>query len=181
VSFIIGPATGWFRGIFEQAWSCVVAIGIVEVKSFKLSTDNKEVVVAGRGRYVGDFEIAIDVACLDGFIDVLTAAKNALGPVTSSRDRNAASGLQNDSAATAAPGAVKFAVPKNCTVTADMRAGLALLVLNHRLDNQQGYAFPPEGAAKVANLLAQVSDRLLAERQTVPASHNGSDAKASEP
>jgi hypothetical protein len=40
--------------------------------------------------------------------------------------------------------------------------GLVMLVFNHRLENQRGYALPPDAAKQVAGRLATSADTVLA-------------------
>jgi hypothetical protein len=48
-------------------------------------------------------------------------------------------------------------------VTADTSGrGLVLLILNHRLENQEGYALSPDAAKHVAGGLTKSADALLA-------------------
>jgi hypothetical protein len=50
-------------------------------------------------------------------------------------------------------------------VTADPKGrGLVMLVFNHRLENQRGYALPPDAAKQVAGRLATSADTVLAAR-----------------
>ena len=60
-------------------------------------------------------------------------------------------------------------------MTADTSGrGLVLLILNHRLENQEGYALTPDAAKQVAGGLTKSADALLASR--VPAT-SSIDAK----
>ncbi|MBR1145112.1 hypothetical protein [Bradyrhizobium sp. AUGA SZCCT0431] len=142
-----------------------MAIRISEVKSSRLSDDKKEVIVGGSGKYIGDVELKIARECLDDFIDALVSARGTLGstlPVAvPSADsavvpkRNALSGGN--------PNEVKFEIPKTFAVTADTEGrGLVLLILNHRLENQEGYALSPDAARQVAGGLTKSADALLA-------------------
>jgi hypothetical protein len=48
-------------------------------------------------------------------------------------------------------------------VTADTSGrGLVLLILNHRLENQEGYALSPDAARQVAGGLTKSADAVLA-------------------
>src|SRR5207302_3115147 len=57
----------------------LMPISIAEVKSSRLSDDKKEVVIAGKGKYVGELELFVARECLDDFIQALLRAKTALG------------------------------------------------------------------------------------------------------
>ncbi|MBR1245106.1 hypothetical protein JQ620_33985 [Bradyrhizobium sp. AUGA SZCCT0274] len=139
-----------------------MAIRISEVKSSRLSDDKKEVIVGGSGKYIGDVELKIARECLDDFIDALVSARGTLGSVTVPSadsavvpERNARSGGN--------PNEVRFEIPKTFAVTADTEGrGLVLLILNHRLDNQEGYALSPDAARQVAAGLTKSADALLA-------------------
>jgi len=57
-----------------------MAIRISEVKSSRLSDDNKEVIVASTGKYTGDLELRFALECVDQLIDLLKQARGASGP-----------------------------------------------------------------------------------------------------
>jgi len=149
-------------------------ISIAQVKSSRLSDDKKEVVIAGKGKYVGELELFVARECLDDFIQALLRAKTALGlPVDAPHASAApASGLNGGShgALTATPSAptpnaneITAELPKNCMVIADPKGrGLVMLVFNHRLENQRGYALPPDAAKQVAGRLTTSADTVLA-------------------
>jgi hypothetical protein len=138
-----------------------MAIRIAAVKTATLSDDGKEVVVATSGKYTGDLELRFARECLDDLINSLTRARGVMYPA-----------IPAGAAATAAPApdqgdrgnpdAVRFEVPKNFTITAD-RSGrnLILLILNHRLEGQAGYALSPDAARQVAGALTKSADALL--------------------
>ena len=143
-----------------------MAIRIDEVKSSSLSDDKREVIVGGSGRYIGDVELRFARGCLDGLIDALVRAKSALDPSANSglvpSVSPAATPGRNGSAGTN-PNEIRFEIPKNFTVTADTSGrGLVLLILNHRLENQEGYALSPDAAKHVAGGLTKSADALLA-------------------
>jgi hypothetical protein len=143
-----------------------MAIRIDEVKSSSLSDDKKEVLVGGSGKYIGDVELRFARECLDNLIDALVRAKSALEPsansgivptvtVAPTPKRNGGAGTNPDE--------IRFEVPKNFTVTADTSGrGLVLLILNHRLENQEGYALSPDAAKHVAGGLTKSADAVLA-------------------
>jgi len=149
-------------------------ISIAEVKSSRLSDDKKEVVIAGKGKYVGELELFVAKECLDDFIQALVRAKTALGlPVDPPHAPAApASGLNGGShgalkatpsAPTPNPNEITAELPKNCMVIADPKGrGLVMLVFNHRLENQRGYALPPDAAKQVAGRLTTSADTVLA-------------------
>jgi hypothetical protein len=67
------------------------------------------------------------------------------------------------------PDEVRFEIPKNFTVTADTSGrGLVLFILNHRLENQRGYALSPDAAKQVAGGLIKSADASVALRQSSP-------------
>jgi hypothetical protein len=54
-------------------------------------------------------------------------------------------------------------------VTADTSGrGLVLLILNHRLENQEGYALSPDAAKQVAGGLTKSADAVLALKPPPP-------------
>jgi hypothetical protein len=143
-----------------------MAIRINEVKSSSLSDDKREVIVGGSGKYIGDVELRFARECLDGLIDALVRAKSALEPSANPGlvpSVSAAAPPKRNGGAGSNPNEVRFEIPKNFTVTADTSGrGLVLLILNHRLDNQEGYALSPDAARHVAGGLTKSADALLA-------------------
>jgi hypothetical protein len=143
-----------------------MAIRINEVKSWSLSDDKREVIVGGSGKYIGDVELRFARECLDGLIDALVQAKSALEPSANPGlvpSVSAAAPPKRNGGAGSNPNEVRFEIPKNFTVTADTSGrGLVLLILNHRLDNQEGYALSPDAARHVAGGLTKSADALLA-------------------
>jgi hypothetical protein len=157
-----------------------MAIRISEVKSSRLSDDNKEIIVDSTGKYTGDLELRFATDCLDQLLQLLLQAREALEPST--RPASApgvsasAAGVTVPPAAQPAanpvvapktnPDEVRFEIPKNFTVTADTSGrGLVLMIVNHRLENQNGYAFSPDAAKQVAGGLMKSADAALARKQ----------------
>ena len=139
-----------------------MAIRIGEVKSSRLTDDKKEVIVSGSGKYVGDVELKIARECLDDFIDALVSARGTLGSVTVLSADSAVVPKWN-ARSRGNPNEVRFEIPKTFAVTADTEGrGLVLLILNHRLENQEGYALSPDAARQVAAGLTKSADALLA-------------------
>jgi hypothetical protein len=143
-----------------------MAIRIAEVKSSTLSDDKKEVIVGVSGKYTGALELRFARECLDDLIDALVRAKGALEP---SVGPGLAPGVaavpvpRRNGASGGNPNEIRFEVPKNFTVTADTSGrGLVLLILNHRLENQEGYALSPDAAKHVAGGLTKSADAVLA-------------------
>ena len=67
------------------------------------------------------------------------------------------------------PDQIRFEIPKNFTVTADTSGrGLVLLILNHRLQNQEGYALSPDAAKQVAGGLTKSAEAVLALKPPAP-------------
>src|SRR4029077_9500104 len=61
---------------------------------------------------------------------------------------------------------VRSDIPKNVTVTADTSGrGLVLMIVNHRLENQNGFAFFPDGAKQVTGRPIKNADAALALNQ----------------
>jgi hypothetical protein len=153
-----------------------MAIRISEVKSSRLSDDNKEVIVDSVGKYTGDLELRLARECLDEFIRVLMQAREALEPSVKSGPASAVLPVAPHNAdLTVAPRAnpdvVRFEIPKNFTVTADTTGrGLVLFILNHRLENQRGYALAPDAAKQVAGGLIKSADASLALKSATPSS-----------
>ena len=142
-----------------------MAIRIDEVTSSRLSDDKQEVIISGSGRYVGNVELKFARACLDNLVDALMRAKSALEPSVDAgpvpREAAGSSPRKNDPGGN--PEEIRFEVPKNFTVTADTSGrGLVLLILNHRLENQEGYALSPDAAKHVAGGLTKSADAVLA-------------------
>src|SRR5258708_36254485 len=142
-----------------------MAIRIGEVKASSLSDDKKEVIIGGSGKYVGDVELRFARESLDDLIEALAKAKGALGPSANSAVPSAAAAPTpgRNGGAGANPDQIRFEIPKNFTVTADTSGrGLVLLILNHRLQNQGGYALSPDAAKQVAGGLTKSADAVLA-------------------
>ena len=60
-----------------------------------------------------------------------------------------------------------FFMPKNCTVAADLNSRkLVLLILDHKLTTQKGYALTPEAAQQIAVGLTKNAEAVLAKRNT---------------
>jgi len=158
-----------------------MAIRVSEVKSSRLSDDKKEVIVASTGKYTGDLELRFARECLDQLLQMLTQAKEALDPSAKSVPAPGVSAstasvavpavAQPDADPVAAPKTnpdeVRFEIPKNFTVTADTTGrGLVLFILNHRLENQRGYALSPDAAKQVAGGLVKSAEASLALKQS---------------
>jgi hypothetical protein len=141
-----------------------MAIRIAEVKSSSLSDDKKEVIIGGAGKYIGDVELRFARECLDTLIDALVRAKGALEPSANAAGvATAAPAPKPNGGADASPDQIRFEIPKNFTVTADTSGrGLVLLILNHRLENQEGFALSPDAAKQVAGGLTKSADAVLA-------------------
>jgi hypothetical protein len=148
-----------------------MAIRIAEVKSSSLSDDKKEIIVGGAGKYIGDVELRFARECLDDLIAALAQAKGALGPSANTAvapSATAAPAPERNGGAGANPDQIRFEIPKNFTVTADTSGrGLVLLILNHRLENQEGFALSPDAAKQVAGGLAKSADAVLALKAPV--------------
>src|SRR5258708_2425528 len=140
-----------------------MAIRISEVKSSSLSDDNREIIVGGSGKYIGDVELRFARECLDNLIDAFVRAKGALGPSAHSALVPDAPITKRNASSAANPDQIRFEIPKNFTITADTTGrGLVLLILNHRLENQEGYALSPDAAKQVAGGLTKSADAVLA-------------------
>jgi hypothetical protein len=140
------------------------------VKSSGLSDDKKEIVVGGSGKYIGDIELRFERECLDNLLDALLRAKSALGPSANSVVAPVAPAPRSNGDPAANPDEIRFEIPKNFTVTADTSGrGLVLLILNHRLENQEGYALSPDAAKQVAGGLVKSADAVLALKPPVTA------------
>ena len=143
-----------------------MAIRIAEVKSSSLSDDKKEVIVGGHGKYIGDVELRFACECLDDLVDALVRAKDALAPSAGAApvpNPPAVAAAKRNGGAGANPDQIRFEIPKNFTVTADTSGrGLVLLILNHRLQNQEGFALSPAAAKQVAGGLTKSAEAVLA-------------------
>ena len=158
-----------------------MAIRIAAVSSAALSDDKKEILVQTTGRYTGALELRFASECVNDLIAALTRAQGGLPPTSPSDAQpalsampvppsaNAAASSQKDAGARGNPDQVRFEIPKNCTVTADTSGrGLVLFIVNHKLERQAGYAFPPDGAKQLAGGLIKSADALLAQGQAMP-------------
>jgi hypothetical protein len=158
-----------------------MAIRISEVKSSRLSDDKKEIIVDSTGKYTGDLELRFARECLDQLLQMLMQAREAFGPPvqvatalavpasTASLAEPAVSSLGAEPVVgpKTNPDEVRFEIPKNFTVTADTSGrGLVLMIINHRLENQNGYAFSPDAAKQVAGGLIKSADAALALKQS---------------
>src|SRR5258708_3955941 len=143
-----------------------MAIRIAEGKSSSLSDDKKEVIVGGSGKYIGDVGLKFAREGLHDLLAALAQPKGALGPSASSASVPspiAAPTPKRNGGAGANPDEIRFEIPKNFTVTADTSGrGLVLLILNHRLENQEGFALSPDAAKQVAGGLTKSADAVLA-------------------
>lgn len=125
-------------------------LSIGEVKSCAISDDRKEVHLTLSTKYIGERDYSIPVDKLDGWIAALNSAKSLL---------NGSDKLD--------PNQVRFDMPKNCTVAADLHTHhLVLLILDHKLQTQKGYALTPEAAKMMAAGLAKNAEAVLARRET---------------
>jgi hypothetical protein len=158
-----------------------MAIRIAEVKSSSLSDDKKEVIVGGYGKYIGDVELRFARECLDDLIEALVRAKGALEPSANSASVPSATAVptpernggapapERNGGPGANPDQIRFEIPKNFTITADTSGrGLVLLILNHRLEKQEGYALSPDAAKQVAGGLTKSADAVLALKPPAP-------------
>jgi hypothetical protein len=145
-----------------------MAIRINEVKSSRLSDDKKELIVFSSGKYTGALELRFASDCLDDLIDALTQAKNELQPSAGFAAVPRSPIVPSSRSSGGNPDQVRFEVPKNFTVTADTSGrGLVLFIINHRLENQAGYALAPGAAKQVAGGLTKSADALLSPKQAV--------------
>jgi hypothetical protein len=158
-----------------------MAIRIAEVKSSSLADDKKEVIVGGYGKYIGDVELRFARECLDDLIEALFRAKGALEPSANSASVPSATAVpapernggapapERNGGPSANPDQIRFEIPKNFTITADTSGrGLVLLILNHRLEKQEGYALSPDAAKQVAGGLTKSADAVLALKPPAP-------------
>ena len=156
-----------------------MAIRISEIKSSKLSDDKLDVIVSASGKYVGDLELRIARECVDDLIDALVSARGSPDPSLNSEPVPhvvSAAAAERDESAGSHPNEIRVEVPKNFTVTAETGRGLVLLILNHRLENQEGYALTPAAAKQVAGGLTRSADALIAAKASPSTSLNEVDA-----
>ena len=155
-----------------------MAIRISGVKSSRLSEDQKELIVGCATKYTGDLELRIARECIEDLVRELARTLPALQPqardasvptptavpmVAANAPPNAAAPLANNNN----PDEVRFEMPRNCTITADTSGrGVVLVILNHRLERQVGYAFTPDAARQMAGGLTKSADTLLAAKTT---------------
>ena len=149
-----------------------MAIRISEVKSSRLSDDKKEIIVGGGGKYIGDVELRFARECLDNLIDALVRAKGAFEPSGSSGvilHGTAPPTPKRNGSVGSNPDEIRIEIPKNFMVTADTSgSGLVVLILNHRLENQGGFALSPDAAKQVASGLTKSADALLMLKAPTP-------------
>lgn len=144
-----------------------MGITIAEVKSSRLSDNRKEVVVDGKGRYIGDFELCVAVECLEEMIEALVRARRELDGIAAAPAGALAEAADAppppaiNGAAAPNPNQLRCEVPKNCTV-ADAR-GAVLFILNRGLENQKGYALPPDAAKALGSRLLTSADAVIAK------------------
>src|SRR3979411_704848 len=72
-------ARQWATGCGCPDGERLMPISIAQVKSSRLSDDKKEVVIAGKGKYVGELELFVAKECLDDFTPALQGAGPARG------------------------------------------------------------------------------------------------------
>ena len=142
-----------------------MAIRIAEVKSSKISDDQKEIVLATIGKYTGELELRFMRECLDDAIAALNHARSLLQPKPPSEvpPSVAPPGTAKEASA-GNPDQVHVEIPKNFAVTADAGRGLVLFILNHRLEGQRGYALAPDAARQVAGGLIKSAEALPANK-----------------
>jgi hypothetical protein len=158
-----------------------MAIRISEVKSSRLSDDHNELIIDSTGKYTGDLELRFARECLDQLLQMLMQAREIFEPSAKPAPGVPASTASLAEPPVAQPGAgpvaapkskpdeVRFEIPKNFTVTADTSGrGLVLMIINHRLENQNGYAFSPDAAKQVAGGLIKSADAALALKASGP-------------
>ena len=142
-----------------------MAIRISAVRASRLSDDKKEVIVDSTGKYTGELELRIDCECVDDFIRALVKARGLLQPATASPAPVAAAGAPpntNGPPVNKNPDEVRCEIPRNFMVTADTSGrGLVLLIVNHRLERQAGYALSPDAAKQLAGGLVKSAQALL--------------------
>ena len=150
-----------------------MAIRVSEFNSARLSDDGKEVVVDCAGRYTGDLELRFTRDCFDQMLRALIGAAGAAvakpQPMEPSRTETLPSPEAAAQPAVPVPSQppkplppagngpqatadeVKVQVPKNVAVTAGPSgSGLVILIVNHKLENQVGYAVSPDAAGHIA-------------------------------
>jgi hypothetical protein len=151
-----------------------MAIRVNGVKSSRLSEDNKEVIVAGTGKYTGDLELRFACECVDDLINALMKARSVAQPAVAPAavPPNAPPLVSKQVSPAAAgnnPDEVRFEVPRNFAITADTSGrGMVLFIVNHKLERQAGYAFSPDAAKQLAGGLVKSADALLSSPATVP-------------
>ena len=143
-----------------------MAIRISTVKASHLSDDKKEVIVASTGKYTGELELRFASECVNDLLRALVKARGLLHPETAGTTAPvAAAGAlpkTNDPQVSKNPDEVRFEIPRNFTVTADTSGrGLVLLIVNHRLERQAGYALSPDAAKQVGGGLVKSAEALL--------------------
>ena len=163
-NFLTGVARGERPGLMGLAGQ--MAIRISAIRASRLSEDKKEVIVDSTGKYTGELELRIGCECVDDFIRALVKARGLLQPAAASTAAPVAlAGAPPDTRGPGVsqnPDEVRFEIPRNCTVTADTSGrGLVLLIVNHRLERQAGYALSPDAAKQVAGGLVKSAEALL--------------------
>jgi hypothetical protein len=159
-----------------------MAIGISAVKASRLSDDKKEVIVASTGKYTGELELRFACECVDDLIRALVGARRTLQPsnagtATPVVATAGAPPKTNGPQVSKNPDEVRFEIPRNFTVTADTSGrGLVLLIANHRLDRQAGYALSPDAAKQLAGGLLKSAEAVRSQRLALrPHQRSGDD------
>lgn len=148
-----------------------MAIRINSVKSSRVSEDAKEIIVLSQGKYTGELELRFAGECVADLIEALVQASSSLQGASTMASRPLAAqpsvqAPEEMAQPTGNPDLVTFEVPKNLTITADKSGrGCVLMIFNHRLEKQQGYALAPDAARQVAGGLTKSADALVAQKQ----------------
>lgn len=146
-----------------------------DIKDFSLSPDGKEAKFVLVTKYAGDIEVTMPSGCLNA-LQLNPARPASLAPQTpATASANGGSGIATAAAAgvSATPSSnpatagVAVSVPKTWLVAADARRGLVVVVLNHRIDGQLGFALEAKGALEVASAMKKQADTLTA-RNDIP-------------
>jgi hypothetical protein len=155
------------------------------VKSHTVSNDGATISVVLDAKYVGELALLLSVEGLNDLLSVLAQAKTEIearagtkaGTKVEAKATNGASLARPDHAATQAvapkasaaqteqPNQVTISVPKNWLVSSDTKEHhVVLVVFNHKMDGQAGYALDPNAAKKMAVGLVKNADAVLTSK-----------------
>ena len=148
-----------------------MAIRIGEVTSAAFADNHEEIIVACTGRYTGDLELRFARQSIEQLLQALgrmipteTPPQPIVPAAVSSEPAPPPAAPVPDN-----PDQVRVEVPRNVAVTADPGGrGYVILIVNHRLQNQLGYAVTPDAAENIASGLTKSAAAVRGSSQSPP-------------